>query len=338
MKTIDVHTHLLPPTLPDWAERFGKRGFIQLKPCGHGSRQAKMVRDDGTEFRTVESNLWDPKRRLLECDSTHVGQQVLSTVPVMFHYGLPAEYAHETSRFLNDHLAQVVSENPTRFFGLGTLPMQDSKRAIAELLRCKRELKLSGVQIGTHISAEAGAFNLCDPPAFEVLQACAQEGMSVFVHPWDMMGQERMQKYWLPWLVGMPAELSLALCSVILGGVLERLPSLRIAFAHGGGAFAGTLGRIEHGYRARPDLCAVDCPKPPREYLSQIYVDSLVHDQAAFDLILNTFGSKRILVGSDYPFPLGEAHPGALVSEQLASQPSALDDIRSRNALRWLGH
>ena len=151
-----------------------------------------------------------------------------------------------------------------------------------------------------------------------------------------MMAQEKMQKYWLPWLVGMPAEVSLAICSLIFGGVLERLPRLRIAFAHGGGAFPGTLGRIQHGFEARPDLVAVDNPHPPSRYLQRLYVDSLVHDARALRFVLDTFGADRVAIGSDYPFPLGEARPGALV-ESLGLFPSELARLRSGTALEWLG-
>jgi aminocarboxymuconate-semialdehyde decarboxylase len=204
--------------------------------------------------------------------------------------------------------------------------------AVRELERCVRELGLAGVQIGSHVNA----WNLSDPALFPVFARAAELGAAVFVHPWDMMGQERMQKYWLPWLVGMPAEVSLAICSVIFGGVLERLPSLRIAFAHGGGAFPGTLGRIQHGFAARPDLCAVDNPHPPEKYLKRIYVDSLVHDARALRLVLETFGAERVAVGSDYPFPLGEALPGALV-KSLSPEPSTLERLCRGTALEWLG-
>src|SRR5207237_1862473 len=169
-----------------------------------------------------------------------------------------------------DYIASLGREHPRRFVGLGTLPMQAPELAARELSRCVRELGFAGVQIGSHVAQ----WNLSDPALFPVFAQAAELGAAVFVHPWDMMGQERMQKYWLPWLVGMPAETALAICSLIFGGVLERLPRLRIAFAHGGGAFPGTLGRIEHGYFARPDLVAVDNPQqPPSHYLNRIYVD-----------------------------------------------------------------
>jgi aminocarboxymuconate-semialdehyde decarboxylase len=133
----------------------------------------------------------------------------------------------------------------------------------------------------------------------------------------------------------MPAEVSRAICSVIFGGVLERLPALRIAFAHGGGAFPGTLGRIEHGFHARPDLVAVDNPRPPSAYLKRIYVDSLVHDPRALRLLVEIFGHERIALGTDYPFPLGEERPGALIAS-MHFTPDVRDRMRAGTALEWL--
>jgi len=322
MKSIDIHTHVLPAELP--------RGSpIRLEHVD--ASRARMVREDGTLFREIGRTCWDPEERLRECDAAQVGVQVLSTVPALFSYGAPAEQTNDLARFLNDHIARLCHARPRRFAGLGTLPLQAPELAIRELARCM-EIGLAGVQIGSHVNA----WNLSDPALFPVFSRAAELGAAVFVHPWDMMGEERMQKYWLPWLVGMPAECSLAICSVIFGGVLERLPSLRIAFAHGGGAFPGTLGRIEHAFAARPDLMAADNPHPPAKYLRRIYVDSLVHSRRALHLILATFGHERVAIGSDYPFALGEAPPGAVV-ESMNLQPAVLDRLRAGTALEWLG-
>src|SRR5207245_1037934 len=126
------------------------------------------------------------------------------------------------------------------------------------------------------------------------------------------------------------------ICSVIFGGVLERLPALRIAFAHGGGAFPGTLGRIEHGFHCRPDLVAVDNQQPPSAYLKRIYVDSLVHDARALRLVLDVFGPDRVALGSDYPFPLGEERPGTLI-QSLGVEPAVQRRLLQGTALEWLG-
>jgi aminocarboxymuconate-semialdehyde decarboxylase len=192
---------------------------------------------------------------------------------------------------------------------------------------------LHGVEIGSHVND----WNLDHPALFPFFEAAQQLGAAVFVHPWDVVGKERMGKYWLAWLVGMPAETALAICSVIFGGVLEQLPRLRICFAHGGGAFPGTLGRIEHGFRARPDLCAVDNAKSPRSYLGKFYVDSLVHDADALRQLIQLIGADKIALGSDYPFPLGEAEPGKLIESMDDLSRETKEQLLAGTALQFLG-
>lgn len=334
-RKVDIHTHILPETLPRFKEKYGYGGFVQLdhhRPCG-----ARMLLDDGKFFREIESNCWDPGRRIQECDHAGVDLQVLSTVPVMFSYWAKSGDALDLSKFLNDHLAGVVAGNPDRFAGLGTIPLQAPELAVGELERCVRELGLKGVQIGSHVNASGHTWNLSDPALFPVFEAAQDLGAAVFVHPWDMMGAERMSKYWLPWLVGMPAEVSLAICSMIFGGVLERLPRLRVAFAHGGGSFPSTIGRVEHGFLARPDLCAVDNAVNPREYLKRIYVDSLVHDPEVLRYLIGLFGAERIALGSDYPFPLGEEIPGKMIETMSGLDERTRARLLGGTALEWLG-
>jgi len=326
---IDVHTHILPERLPDFSKVPGGERFVRIEHREAG-RARMMI--GGSLFREIEGNSWDPETRLAECDSAGVGVQVLSTVPVMFSYWAEPGPALELSKYLNDQIAGVVAAHPARFAGLGTVPMQSPGLAIRELERCVRELGLSGIEIGSNVNGS----NLDSPELFPIFEAAASLGAAVFVHPWEVLGRDRMTRYWLPWLVGMPAETSLAICSLIFGGVLERLPALRIAFAHGGGSFPATIGRIAHGFDVRPDLCAVSNDVSPREYLKRIYLDSLVHDPRMLRYLVELMGADRVALGSDYPFPLGEDRPGALI-ESCGFPEETRARLLHGTALEWLG-
>lgn len=328
MLKIDIHTHILPPSWPNLRERYGYGGFLDLEMCGCDKAHLHV---DGKFFREIKSNAWDPARRIAEYDEHGCQVQVLSTLPVMFSYWAKPEHTLDLARILNDHIAETVATNPKRFIGLGTLPMQDADLAIRELERCIRDLGMPGVQIGTNVNGQ----NLDAPSLFPIFEAAEALGACIFVHPWQMIGMDRMEKYWMPWLVGMPAETTLAICSVIFSGLLEKLPRLRMAFAHGGGSFPATIGRIAHGFAARPDLCAIDNTISPRHYLSRIYYDSLVHDPNYFCFFVNQVGADRIALGSDYPFPLGEQKPGELISS-CNLDTSMMERLLHGTALEWL--
>lgn len=325
---VDIHTHLIPKHLPDWAQKFAYSGFISLDH--HAPCRARMMQGDKF-FREIEHNCWDGGQRIRECDKHGVDVQVLSPIPVLFHYWAKPQDALDTSRFLNDYTAEVVRTNPRRFIGLGTVPLQDPQLAIQEMVRCTDELGLAGIEIGSHVND----WNLDDTNLHEFYAAAEKIGAAIFVHPWDMMGKDKMAKYWLPWLVGMPAETSLAICSMIFGGIFEKFPNLRVAFAHGGGSFPATIGRIEHGFNMRPDLVAVDNKINPRKYLGKFYLDSLVHDPRALQYNIDLFGAERIALGTDYPFPLGELLPGKLI-ESMGFDSETLENLLYKSAFNWL--
>lgn len=325
---IDIHTHIMPDKMPNWVQKFGYGEFIHLE---HRNCKACMMKGDKL-FREVEDNCFDAGVRLKEMDETDVGIQVLSTIPVLFNYWAKPKDGYETARFLNDHIAETVSKSPERFIGIGTVPMQDVDLAIKEMERCVTELKMPGLEIGSNING----VNLNDGKFFPFYEAAEKLGCALFVHPWEMMGQDQMQKYWLPWLVGMPGETSRAICSMIFGGVFEKFPKLRVAFAHGGGSFPITIGRIEHGFNVRPDLVAIDNPINPRDYIGKFWIDSLVHDPMAMKFIIEIMGEDKICLGSDYPFPLGEHHPGLLI-EQMNFAKELKEKIFAKNAYNWLG-
>jgi aminocarboxymuconate-semialdehyde decarboxylase len=331
---IDIHTHIMPGKMPNWVQKFGYGEFIHLE---HRNCKACMMKGDKL-FREVEDNCFDAELRLKEMDETEVTVQVLSTIPVLFNYWARAKDGLETSRFFNDHIADTVAKDlPTgqagtkRFIGIGTVPLQDIDMAIKEMERCVKELKMPGLEIGSNING----INLSDEQFFPFYEAAEKLGCALFVHPWEMMGEQQMQKYWLPWLVGMPGETARAICSMIFGGVFKKFPKLRVAFAHGGGSFPITIGRIEHGFNVRPDLVAIDNPINPREYIGKFWIDSLVHDDKAMKYIIEVMGEDKICLGSDYPFPLGEHHPGKLI-ERMRFAEDLKEKLLFKNAKDWL--
>ncbi|HNU41605.1 MAG: amidohydrolase [Bacteroidetes bacterium OLB12] len=327
MLKIDAHTHILPKKMPNWSEKFGYGDFIYLQH--HKKGFAKMMRGNQF-FREINENCWDADLRIKEYANFGTRVQVVCTIPVMFSYWAKPLNCLDLSRFLNDHLIQLSKDYPQHYIGLGTVPMQDTDLAIEELQRIKKE-GLAGIQIGSNINDE----NLNENRFFPIFEACEKLSLAIMVHPWNMMGEKQMQRYWLPWLVGMPAETSRAICSMIFGGVFERLPNLRVMFSHAGGSFLPTLGRIQHGFECRPDLVAIDNNINPRTYLQKFWIDSVTHDALMLEYVLKLQGSKRVMLGSDYPFPLGDLEIGRFI-EAMDLPTNVKEDIFSNSALEWL--
>ncbi len=328
MPTIDIHSHFFPESWPDFAARFGTPDWAWLKHIGNGEA---MVMLGDREFRRIRQNCWDPVLRLEELDRHGVDLQVISATPVLFSYHRPAEQALEVARIFNDAALELCSRADSRLKSLCQVPLQDIDAACSELARCMKAGHL-GVQIGNHV----GPKNLDDPGIVTFLHHCADEGAAVLVHPWDMMAPERMPNYMMPWTVAMPAETQLAVSALILSGAFDRLPrSLRICFAHGGGSFAFLLGRLQNAWEHQP-LCRGASQLPPAHYVDRFSVDSAVFDQRSLKLLVEVMGEDRVMLGSDYPYPLGEAHIGELIRG--SDLPvAAKAKMLGGNASRWLG-
>jgi aminocarboxymuconate-semialdehyde decarboxylase len=329
MLKIDTHAHYLPQKWPDLATKYGDNRFAVIH---EGSDGKHNIYKDGKFFREIKSNTWDPVERINDYAKFGVQVQVISTVPVMFSYWAKPHHALELHQSLNDHMAETCRTHRKHYAGIGTVPLQSPRLAIQELERCVDQLGLQGIQIGSHVND----WNLDAPELFDFFQAAQDLDAAILIHPWDMMAADAMPKYWMPWLVGMPAEQTRAVCALIFGGVLERLPKLKVCFAHGGGSFPYTIGRIEHGFKMRPDLVATDNHRNPREYFGRMYFDSCVHDPRALQYLLDTVGTKTVMLGTDYPFPLGEQVPGSGIDSLNLSEADQ-ERLFHGTALEWLG-
>jgi aminocarboxymuconate-semialdehyde decarboxylase len=328
MQVIDIHNHFFPSSWPDLAARYGTPNWPWIKHTEPG--KADIMVGEGF-FRHIYSACWDPEVRLREMDRDGVDLQIISATPVLFAYERSVEHALDCAQLFNDAALELCSRGKGRLKSFCQVPLQDTDAACKELSRCMRAGHL-GVQIGNHV----GSKNLDDCGIVTFLAHCANEGAAVLVHPWEMFGRERMPKYMMPWTVGMPAETQLSVVALILSGAFDRLPSsLRICFAHGGGSFAFLLGRMENAWQHHP-VARGECQHPPSHYLNRFYADSAVFDQRTLQFLVGTIGADRVMLGSDYPFPLGEERVGSLIRESNLPQDTKAK-LLGGNAMRFLG-
>ncbi len=327
-QAIDMHSHFFPREWEDLGKRFGG-DWPWMKHLGDGKA---MVMLGQKEFRPVYAACWDAAKRLEEMDRDGIDLQVMCSTPVLFAYARPAAQALYCAQLFNDAGLELAARGKGRLRTLCQVPLQDTDAACKELTRAMQAGHL-GVQIGNHV----GDRDLDDAGIVTFLQHCAAEGAAVLVHPWDMMGGARTARWMMGWTVSMPAETQLSIVSLILGGGFDRLPeNLRICFAHGGGSFAFLLGRLENAWNNRDAARGVS-KHPPSHYVKRFYVDSAVFDARALRLLIEVMGEERVMLGSDYPFPLGEQRIGALIRDLQGLGTDARAKLLAGNAKRFLG-
>jgi aminocarboxymuconate-semialdehyde decarboxylase len=327
---IDVHTHVVPERWEDWAARYGGGNWPRLE---HRDGCRATIFTGAQFFRDIDDRSWNPARRLEDMDRLGIDVQALSPPPVMFCYWADAKATQEFARLQNASVAEIVARHERRFVGMATVPLQDPALAIAELRHARERLGLRAVEIGTC----PGGRDFDDPALFDFFAACAELEVAVLVHPAaPLVGLDRMRKYYFPLIVGNPLETALAISTLIFGGVLERLPRLRICFAHGGGAFPFTLARLNHGWRVRPEGPAA-IPRQPREYARRIFVDSLTLGAANLRFVVDELGLDRVVIGSDYPFDMGCEDPVAFVRDAGVGTAASAAILDGANAARFLG-
>jgi aminocarboxymuconate-semialdehyde decarboxylase len=317
-EAIDVHTHIFASGWPDFAARYGGDRWPRLE----GDPAAGCTLYLGATFnRNLPPHAFDPARRLDDMDRTGVAVQMLSPAPPTFCYWAPGSAAAEWHRMQNDAIADIVARRPSRFLGAGGLPLQAPDLAVKELERIVATLGFPAVEIASNVDGR----DLDDAALDPVWEAAAALGVAVFVHPQaPILGDARFRKNNLTQAAGFPLETALAMTRVIFGGVLERWPRLRWCFAHGGGAFPYILPRLDKGWESLAEAKTA-LPRPPSAYVRRVWIDSLTLSPRVLAFALETFGSERIVLGSDYPFRMGVGDPVA----ELA--PLDLDAATRRN-------
>ena len=322
---IDVHTHVVPPGWPD----LGSPDDPWLRM---DSATAATIMLGDREFRHITDACWSADTRLADMDADGIDVQVVLPTPVFFGYHREPADAARIAGIFNDLALEVTAQDPGRFVPFCQVPLQDTDAAIAELDRCIANGH-GGVEIGNHV----GDRDLDDARILDFLRHCAEQAIAVFVHPWDMAPAPRTDAWMLQWLVGMPAESQLSLLRLALSGAFDRLPEdLRLGFAHGGGSFAYWCGRADNAWHQRRDLVGADSEHPPSHYAGRVHVDSAVFTPAALQLLIDVHGSDRVVLGSDYPYPLGERPAGSVIRRAGLSDDDR-ERLLTRNAGAFLG-
>ncbi|MDP4171039.1 MAG: amidohydrolase family protein [Bacillota bacterium] len=324
---VDFHTHIIPENFPDFATKYKNDKWPLLQPtCSCGAN----IMIAGKVFREVTDQVWSPSKRISDMEKENVDLQVLSPIPVTFSYWAPTEEAVAMAKFQNDFIAETVAQNPTKFVGLGTVPLQNIESAIHELDRCVHELGLKGIEIGSNVNGK----NLDDESLTDFFAMCEKWNVPIFVHPWETLGRDRLSSHNLMYTVGMPSETALAAASLILGGVIEKFPSLKICFSHGGGSLPYILPRLDHGWNVWPHLQLTE--NPPSYYAKKFFYDSIVNSPVNIKFLVGKFGAEQIIMGSDYPFLLREAPPGKIIDDTLTITEAQKRAMLGENALRFL--
>ena len=326
---IDVHTHVVPERWDDWSARHAVGPWPAI--AHHDDGSASLV-VGGKAIRTFSAGAFKPAARLEDMDRRGVGVHVISPPPPMFCYWAEAKAAQAWARMQNENIAALCAAHPDRFVGMATLPMQDPLLAVEELRWVRERLGLRAVEIGTF----PGNRDFDDPALFPFFEACAALDVAVFAHPaMPVAAGDRLARYDVREIVHYPLETTVAIAALIFGGVIERLPRLRIGFAHGGGTLPFLVGRFDHGWSVRSQLHET-APRPPSEYVRRLYVDSLTHGAATLRLVVETMAPGAVMMGSDYPLNMGTANPvGAVSAAGLDAKVEA--GVLGGNARRFLG-
>ena len=316
VRVVDVHAHVIPPALVDLMRSGDAPDGITID---ESTGEPWVVHRQGYRYPLLDS-FHDVPARLAQMDSAGTDLAVLSVAPPLFLYWTGVDGAAAAARTINDAIAGMVEQAPDRFAGLATLPMQDPTAAAAELRRSVHELGMRGAQIGPHIDGTP----LDDDTMRPVLRTAEQLGVPLVLHPYYVGSSPGMDDFYLTNLQGNPWQTAMSASRLIFSGTLDRLPDLDLVLVHGGGHLPYQIGRLDHGYRVRPEACTPH--HAPSRYLRRFHYDSLTHSTESTRWLIERVGSDRVLFGTDVPFDMA----GGTFAEQLQDFTGSDDD---RNAI-----
>lgn len=328
MRAIDIHTHIVPEKFPAYTGVGRNVPWPSMAPA-HACHAHVMI--EGKVYRTVHQSCWLSEDRIRNMDKGEIGVQCLSPMPELLSYWLPSADAQLLIRYLNDEIAKMVSRHPARFIGLGAVPLQDIDLALRELEYVVRELKFPGVEVASHVNG----VSIGDARFEPFFAAVEKMGVAVFVHALRPAGQDRIVGGIAEQVICFPGDIGLAAASMITGGIAERHPDLRIAFSHGGGVFSFLVPRMNRAWEVTPKFREA-VPQSPGVYARRFYYDSIVFDPAALRHIIASFGASQVVVGSDYPFALGDPDPMGTIG-RAGIDAATVRAIAHENAGRFLG-
>jgi aminocarboxymuconate-semialdehyde decarboxylase len=326
---IDIHAHYVPRDGQKVAAEIGKRHHLKLSQDERGRNS--LTRDGKPFLGPLKAEFYDLDLRTSIMEQQGVDMQALSAASSYFFYWMAPQEGLEFAQWINEQFADAVKNHPQRFVALASVPMQDSRTAAVELERAMTKLGLRGVEIASNINGR-----YFDDPGFDPFWEAAQAlDALIFVHPNSVVGSDRMKNFNLANLIGNPTDTSLAFAKCIFGGVLDRFPRLKFLLAHAGGFLPYTCGRLDRGYRIQ-DSTTSKISQPPSEYVKLFYFDTIAHSQMALEYLVGNFGAEHVLMGSDYPYDMGDPEPVETVRRAKLAR-DAQEQIFSRNAARLLG-
>jgi aminocarboxymuconate-semialdehyde decarboxylase len=282
-------------------------------------------------YRTIDDRSWDGPRRIADMDRYGLDRQVVSPIPVTYAYDFPLPAGIELARVQNEGIAELVRAHPERFLGLGAAPLQDVETACIEVERAVRELGLRGIEIGSAV----GAVDVADARFEPFWTCCERLDALVFLHPESYPGAERLREHRLVFSTGYPSETGIVAAKLIMGGLFTRHPKLRLVLAHGGGTLPWLLPRLDQVWSSFADV-KQQLPDRPSVVARALYCDTLTYDPENLQVVAQRIGSDRLMMGSDYPFPLMEDPPGKAIAASRTLTDDQKGLLTGANAARIL--